>query len=86
MIFQPSSVTQHGKNDGKSGGKVTAKRRQILRQSGGIIKRKSAAEKKNLNPLRIKAFWLGWLDLNQRMTESKSVALPLGYTPIFDLK
>lgn len=27
--------------------------------------------------------WLGWLDLNQRMTESKSVALPLGYTPIF---
>ena len=26
--------------------------------------------------------WLGWLDLNQRMTESKSVALPLGYTPI----
>ncbi len=27
--------------------------------------------------------WLGWLDSNQRMTESKSVALPLGYTPIF---
>jgi hypothetical protein len=80
MFFQPSSVTQHGKNDGKSGGKVTAKRRKILRQSGGIIKRKS------LNPLRIKALWLGWLDLNQRMTESKSVALPLGYTPIFDLK
>jgi hypothetical protein len=26
-------------------------------------------------------FWLGWLDSNQRMTESKSVALPLGYTP-----
>ena len=26
--------------------------------------------------------WLGWLDSNQRMTESKSVALPLGYTPI----
>ena len=25
--------------------------------------------------------WLGWLDSNQRMTESKSVALPLGYTP-----
>ena len=24
---------------------------------------------------------LGWLDSNQRMTESKSVALPLGYTP-----
>ncbi len=26
-------------------------------------------------------FWLGWEDLNPRMTESESVALPLGYTP-----
>ena len=26
--------------------------------------------------------WLGWLDLNQRMRESKSRALPLGDTPI----
>jgi hypothetical protein len=26
--------------------------------------------------------WLGWLDSNQRITESKSVALPLGDTPI----
>ncbi len=26
--------------------------------------------------------WLGNLDSNQGMTESKSVALPLGYTPI----
>ena len=26
--------------------------------------------------------WLGWLDSNQRMRESKSRALPLGYTPI----
>ena len=25
--------------------------------------------------------WLGYLDSNQGMTESKSVALPLGYTP-----
>ena len=25
--------------------------------------------------------WLGWLGSDQRMTESKSVALPLGYTP-----
>jgi hypothetical protein len=25
--------------------------------------------------------WLGWLGSNQRMTESKSVALPLGYIP-----
>ena len=27
-------------------------------------------------------YWQGWLDLNQRMRESKSLALPLGYTPI----
>lgn len=26
-------------------------------------------------------FWLGWEDLNPRMTESESVALPLGDTP-----
>ena len=27
-------------------------------------------------------FWQGWQDLNLRMTESKSVALPLGDTPV----
>ena len=27
--------------------------------------------------------WLGWLGSNQRMRESKSRALPLGYTPIW---
>ncbi len=26
-------------------------------------------------------FWLGWQDLNLRVPESKSGALPLGYTP-----
>ena len=26
--------------------------------------------------------WLGWLDSDQRMIESKSIALPLGYTPM----
>ena len=26
--------------------------------------------------------WQGWLDSNQRMLESKSSALPLGYTPM----
>ena len=30
--------------------------------------------------------WLGWLDSNQRMRESKSRALPLGYTPIWGIK
>ncbi len=25
--------------------------------------------------------WLGWLGSDQRMIESKSIALPLGYTP-----
>ena len=29
--------------------------------------------------------WLGWLDSNQRMRESKSRALPLGYTPVLRL-
>ena len=28
--------------------------------------------------------WQGWLDSNQRMTESESVALPLGDTPVSD--
>ena len=28
------------------------------------------------------AMWQGWLDSNQRVRESKSLALPLGYTPI----
>lgn len=27
--------------------------------------------------------WQGWLDSNQRVRESKSLALPLGYTPIW---
>lgn len=27
--------------------------------------------------------WQGWLDSNQRIRESKSLALPLGYTPIW---
>ena len=30
---------------------------------------------------RLGLFWQGWQDLNLRMTESKSVALPLGYIP-----
>ena len=29
-------------------------------------------------------FWLGWPDLNRRMPESKSGALPLGDIPIFN--
>ena len=36
-----------------------------------------------LLPQRI---WLGYLDSNQRMTESKSVALPLGYSPLTKMK
>ena len=30
--------------------------------------------------------WQGWQDLNLRMTESKSVALPLGDTPMLYIK
>ena len=37
-------------------------------------------------PLRAAWLWLGWLDSNQRMRESKSRALPLGYTPIWGIK
>ena len=29
-------------------------------------------------------FWQGWLDSNQRMRESKSLALPLGYAPMVE--
>ena len=31
--------------------------------------------------VRKERIWLGWQDLNLRMRESKSRALPLGYTP-----
>ena len=30
--------------------------------------------------------WQGWLDSNQRMRESKSRALPLGYSPLYEKK
>ena len=30
----------------------------------------------------LKNLWLGWQDLNLRITGSKPVALPLGYTPL----
>ena len=30
-------------------------------------------------------FWLGWRDSNPRVTESESVALPLGDTPVSQL-
>ena len=36
-------------------------------------------------PLGHECKWLGWLDSNQRMRESKSLALPLGDTPILVL-
>ena len=38
-------------------------------------------QKNYLNWNSVKIKWLDWLDSNQRMTESKSVALPLGYSP-----
>ena len=31
-------------------------------------------------PGSLSVFWLGWLDSNQRMVESESAALPLGYS------
>ncbi len=32
---------------------------------------------------KLSDFWLGWPDSDRRMRESKSRALPLGYTPIY---
>ena len=32
--------------------------------------------------LGLVTIWQGWLDSNQRMRESKSLALPLGDTPV----
>ena len=31
----------------------------------------------------VRKIWQGWLDSNQRMRESKSLALPLGDTPVW---
>ena len=36
--------------------------------------------------LKFARIWLGRSDLNTRMTESESVALPLGDAPIFNLR
>ena len=42
-----------------------------------------AAQMKNPRT-KFSDFWLGWPDLNRRMPESKSGALPLGDIPIFN--
>ena len=47
----------------------------ITYQSFGLDRKKQVA--------RLAFFWLGWPDSDRRMPESKSGALPLGYTPIF---
>ena len=44
-----------------------------------------AAQMKNPKAM-LSDFWLGWRDSNPRMTESESVALPLGDTPLFFLR
>ena len=41
---------------------------------------KSTTSKKNHQPM-VLFCWQGWRGSNSRMTESKSVALPLGYMP-----
>ena len=46
------------------------------------IERSQAAWKAEVLPLNYtRLLWSGRQDSNQRMTESKSVALPLGYSP-----
>ena len=49
---------------------------------GGIRTPDPRLRRAMLYPTELLAhIWLGWLDLNQRMRESKSRALPLGDTP-----
>lgn len=43
--------------------------------------KRTVANKKTLHKGEL-FYWLGWLDSNQRMTIPKTVALPLGDTPI----
>ncbi len=38
---------------------------------------------KSLALIPCEGFWLGWPDSDRRVPESKSGALPLGYTPIY---
>ena len=58
-------------------------------RSGSRGERRSTGAKRGMadRPFRDGAdfatTWQGWLDSNQRMRESKSLALPLGYTPIY---
>ncbi len=50
-----------------------------------ITRRKAnITEKRQVETCRF--FWLGMRDLNPRVTESESVALPLGESPLFRLK
>lgn len=48
---------------------------------GGAAKRVSSPARGGASDAQLAPTWLGWLDSNQRMRESKSRALPLGYTP-----
>ena len=42
----------------------------------------SSVTGRHVRPLHHGTIWLRWQDSNLRMRESKSLALPLGYTPI----
>ena len=66
---------------------------QAPRSSGGDCEPTRLHSKRSANSLHpsqkqgqpegCPCFWLGWPDSDRRMPESKSGALPLGYTPIF---
>ena len=43
-------------------------------------------QEKDYSKGSINPWWQGWLDSNQRIRESKSLALPLGYTPVYGLR
>ena len=53
-----------------------------IRTPDTLLKRQVLCRLSYWGKSKMKRLWQGWLDTNQRMRESKSLALPLGYTPI----
>ena len=71
----PSFSFYHSRSTFPSGHRDTAERSFYARH-----------KKSRRGPARSAAAWLGRPDLNRRLAESKSAALPLGYTPIQNYK
>ena len=56
---------------------------QIFHSEAISLAQRANFTEKSQVEIRLGFFWLGMRDLNSRMTESESVALPLGESPIF---